>query len=85
MGYIQGTNMEKRIRKKYVKVRMEDDLYAALKLCAKKGDRPMTRQVEHYVKEGIERDRQEAKESLDQKIVPGQSGEESGERHRPAK
>lgn len=45
--------MEKRIRVKYVKVRMEDDLYAALQHQAKKDKRSMVRQVEIYIEKGL--------------------------------
>lgn len=48
--------MEKRVRRKYLKVRMEDELYAQLKQQAKLNNRPMTRQVETYISEGITRE-----------------------------
>ncbi len=48
--------MEKRIRAKYVKVRLEDDLYEALKRQAKREKRPMTRMVELYIEKGINGD-----------------------------
>ncbi len=48
---------EKRVRKKYVKVRMDDELYEALRLAAKANHRPMTRQVEAYISDGILREK----------------------------
>lgn len=49
--------MEKRIKVKYLKVRMEDALYAALSLQAKIGHRSKNAQAEEYIEQGVKRDR----------------------------
>jgi len=63
MGYDKDNGMERRIKVRYVKVRMENSLHAALKAQAKIEKRSLNRQAEIYIEQGIKKDIPDSKGS----------------------